>query len=254
MRVTVLGSGTSSGVPVIGCPCPTCTSDDPLDKRLRTSILVESDDTRIVVDTSADFRQQMLTANVKQLDAVVFTHHHSDHVTGFDDIRAFNFLTGRALPIYTLPETLEALIRMFNYVFTPPQQIGGGIPQIVPHVIDSDEFMVNDLRIIPIPMQHGIMRVNGYRFGNFAYCTDTNYIPEESLERLKGVKVLILDALRYRRHPTHFTIDESIEMAYKIGAERTYFTHIAHQVKHRELSEQLPAGIELAYDGLVLDI
>ncbi len=254
MRVTVLGSGTSSGVPVIGCPCPTCLSDDPHDQRLRPSILLETEDTALVFDTSTDFRQQMLRAAVKHLDAVVFTHHHCDHVAGFDDIRAFNFISGQALPIYTLPETLAALQRMFSYVFTPPEQIGGGIPQIVPTVIDAEPFAVNGLEVVPIPLKHGIMRVNGYRIGDFAYCTDTNYIPPESFELLDGVKVLILDALRYRRHPTHFTVDEAIETAFRIGAERTYFTHIAHQIKHADLSSQLPDGIELAWDGLVIDV
>ncbi len=254
MRITVLGSGTSSGVPVVGCRCATCSSTNPRDKRLRPSIMLELEGAVLVVDSASDFRQQMLQYQVERLDALVYTHHHYDHIAGFDDLRAFNFHSGEAVPIYALQETLDNLKRTFEYAFVPPLQIGGGVPQIVAHVIDSEPFNLLGITVQPIPMMHGLMRVNGYRFGRFAYCTDTNYIPDESLRLLKGLDVLILDALRYHEHPTHFTVDQAVEMAQRIGAGQTYFTHIAHQILHDELSERLPANIALAYDGLQFEL
>lgn len=250
MKFTVLGSGTSSGVPTIGCSCPTCLSDDPRDKRLRTSLLIESDTTTVVIDTSSDFRQQMLRHNVHSLDAVVYTHHHFDHIGGFDDIRAFNFILNRPIHIYAMQETLAALQRTFAYAFEPPKQLGGGVPLVQVHHIDTTPFTVGDIALTPIPLLHGTMRVQGYRIGSLAYCTDTNHIPASSLPLLEGVEVLILDALRYHEHPTHFTVEQAIEVARAIGARQTYFTHIAHNITHAELENNLPTGIALSYDGL----
>lgn len=250
MKIRVLGSGTSTGVPLVGCSCATCLSTDPRDKRLRPSILVESDTTTVVIDTSADFRYQMLRENVKKIDAVVFTHHHFDHIGGFDDVRAFNFMLRKALPIYLMQETLDNLERTFIYAFMDTGQKGGGVPVVEQHIINREAFTVGDIDFIPIPMMHGKMRVNGYRIGNFAYCTDTNFISEESFALLHNLDILILDALRYESHTTHFSVDEALAAAKRIGAKQTYFTHIAHNIKHDDLESRLPSGIAICYDGL----
>lgn len=253
-KVTVLGSGTSSGVPTIGCRCATCLSNDSRDKRLRPSLLVQSDTTTVVIDTSSDFRQQMLRCDVRSLDAVVYTHHHFDHIGGFDDIRAYNFFLNRPMSIYLMAETFAVLRRMFIYAFECAGQTGGGVPVVDTHIIGDDQFSIGDLLFTPIPLLHGSMRVNGYRIGNFAYCTDTNGIPDASIALLEGVEVLILDALRYHEHPTHFTVDQAIDVAQRIGARKTYFTHIAHNILHAELESTLPEGIAPGYDGLVIDL
>ncbi|MBL7991763.1 MAG: MBL fold metallo-hydrolase [Candidatus Kapabacteria bacterium] len=250
MKIRVLGSGTSTGVPLVGCSCATCLSTDPRDKRLRPSILVESDTTTVVIDTSADFRYQMLRENVKKIDAVVFTHHHFDHIGGFDDVRAFNFMLRKALPIYLMQETLDNLERTFIYAFMDTGQKGGGVPVVEQHIIDKKAFAVGDIDFVPIPMMHGKMRVNGYRIGNFAYCTDTNFISEESFALLHNLDILILDALRYESHTTHFSVGEALAVAKRIGAKQTYFTHIAHNIKHDDLESRLPSGIAICYDGL----
>jgi phosphoribosyl 1,2-cyclic phosphate phosphodiesterase len=254
MKFTILGSGTSSGIPTIGCKCNVCTSADPKDKRLRTSLLVQSETTTILVDTSNDFRQQMLSADVDKLDGVLFTHHHFDHIGGFDDIRAFNYQTHRPMPIYLTEQTLKRLRETFIYAFVTPKQIGGGVPMIEVNEISTEKLQIGDIDIQPIPLMHGRMDILGFRFGDFAYCTDTNYIPPKSIELLRGVDVLILDALRYQEHSTHFTINQAIEVAQKIGARQTYFTHMTHQILHAECDPSLPPGINLAYDGLVIDL
>jgi len=254
MKFTILGSGTSSGVPTVSCQCATCVSTDPRDKRLRPSLMVESATTRIIIDTSADFRQQMLLHRVLSIDAVVFTHHHFDHIGGFDDLRAFNFTSKRAMPIYLMQETFDNLKRTFLYAFQDMGQRGGGVPVVTTHIIDRSAFTVGDITVTPIPMMHGTMRVNGYRIGNLAYCTDTNFIPEQSFDMLEGLEVLILDALRYDKHPTHFTVQEAIATAQRIDAGTTYFTHIAHNIMHADLEPRLPPNILLSYDGLQITL
>jgi phosphoribosyl 1,2-cyclic phosphate phosphodiesterase len=254
MKFTVLGSGTSTGVPLVGCPCETCRSEDPRDKRLRPSLLVESATTTVVIDTSADFRYQMLRLGTRKIDGVVFTHHHFDHIGGFDDLRAFNFLLRKAMPIYLMEETMENLRRTFLYAFVDTGQKGGGVPVVEQNIIDKSAFTLGDIEFLPIPMMHGNIRVNGYRIGNFAYCTDTNFIFEESFELLHGLDVLILDALRYDKHPTHFNVDEATACAKRIGAKQTYFTHIAHNILHADLERRLPHNIRLSYDGLVIEM
>jgi phosphoribosyl 1,2-cyclic phosphate phosphodiesterase len=254
MKVTILGSGTSSGVPTIGCDCATCTSPDPRDHRLRPSIWIQSGDASIIVDSSSDFRQQCIRACVHTLDAVVYTHHHFDHIAGFDDLRAFNFRSRRAIPIYAMPETLDNLERIFSYAFHPDFNGGTSVPLIEVTSILNDPFLLGGLEWIPLHLMHGKMRVNGYRIGNFAYCTDCNGISDEALRRLAGVKTLVLDALRLSEHPTHFSLAQAIEMAGRIGADETYFTHIAHDIRHGAIEPTLPEGVHLAYDGLELVI
>lgn len=254
LRATVLGSGTSTGVPSVACDCATCLSDDPHDKRLRTSLLLQTKTTTVVIDTSPDFRQQMLTQSIMDLDAVIFTHHHFDHIGGFDDIRPYNFRNGRPLPIYGMPRTIEAIMQTFPYAFTEPEQLGGGVPEVDVHVIDDRAFDIGDISVLPIPLQHGSLRVNGYRIGTMAYCTDTNAISESSMGLLKGLDVLILDGLRWKSHTTHFTIDEALAIVDRLQPGVTYLTHIAHQVKHSEGDTYLPPHVRLAYDGLRINL
>jgi phosphoribosyl 1,2-cyclic phosphate phosphodiesterase len=253
-RFTILGSGTSSGIPTIACNCPTCTSIDTRDKRLRTSLLIETETTTILIDTSPDFRQQMLTNNVQKLDAVLFTHSHFDHIGGFDDLRAFNYKTRKPVDIYVNEDTLAKLKRTFFYAFEPPEQLGGGVPVVKINFIGAEPIQIGDLTIIPIPLLHGKLSVLGFRIGTFAYCTDTNLIPDESMKLLEGVEILVLDALRYHSHPTHFTIDEAVEVSRKLKPKMTYLTHIAHEVKHREAEELLPENVRIAYDGLLITL
>ena len=251
MQFTVLGSGTSTGVPSVACECATCTSDDPRDKRLRTSLLIQSSTTTAVIDTSLDFRQQMLQNNILDIDGIVYTHHHFDHIGGFDDIRPFNFRRGTAMPIYGMEETLEVLATTFPYAFGRVESTGAAIPSVDTHTIDTEGFVVGDIPFTPIPMSHGKkLRVNGYRIGNIAYCTDTNHIPEDSMELLRGLDVLVLDGLRNEKHPTHFTVQESLEIIEELKPKKAYLTHIAHQLKHSTAEEALPPHVRLAYDGL----
>lgn len=253
LRITVLGSGTSTGVPSVACDCSTCRSSDPRDKRLRTSLLVQSGTTTIIIDTSPDFRQQMLTHNVMHIDAVVFTHHHFDHIGGFDDIRPYNFRDQKPLPIYAMQKTVDVLMSTFPYAFQEPEQIGGGVPQVDIHCIDDQPFTIGDITLVPIPMMHGKIRVNGYRIGPMAYCTDTNFIPDSSMGLLMGLEVLILDGLRWKTHNTHYTIDEALSVVDQLKPRMTYLTHIAHQVEHSVGDKYLPPHVRLAWDGLQLE-
>jgi phosphoribosyl 1,2-cyclic phosphate phosphodiesterase len=256
MRVTVLGSGTSHGVPSIGCDCEVCTSKDPKDRRTRPSILIETDGSppfAILVDTSTDLRAQALANDIKRVDAILFTHSHADHVFGLDDVRRYNQMQRGAIPCYADADTLASLKRMFSYVFEPPKQRGGGIPQLSSFRI-AGEFMLGGVEIIPVPLLHGNLPVLGFRIGAFAYLTDCNRIPDGSWPLLDGVRIVILDALRHRPHSTHFSVGEAIAVSQRLGAERTYFTHICHDLGHAQTNAQLPPGIELAYDGLVLEI
>jgi len=266
MRVTVLGSGTSHGVPSIGCDCAVCRSSDPRDKRTRPSIWIEIDGgapspfagavRSILVDTSTDLRTQALACNMRRVDAILFTHSHADHVFGLDDVRRFNQMQRGPIACFADAETLGHLRRMFAYIFNPPTQMGGGIPQLSLFQI-AGPFMLGGVEIVPVPLFHGRLPVLGFRIGEFAYLTDCNRIPDTSWPLLTdhgGVRTVILDALRHRPHSTHFSVGEAVDVVARLGAGRAYFTHICHDLAHAETNAQLPAGVELAYDGLVLEI
>jgi phosphoribosyl 1,2-cyclic phosphate phosphodiesterase len=253
LKITVLGSGTSSGVPTIGCSCAVCHSNDPRDNRLRPSILIEHDGRNIVIDTTPDFRTQVLRAHVRRLDAIVYTHGHADHIFGLDDVRPFNYHQKAKIPIYASDTTFAIIERVFSYVFKNVDH-EGTVPQLDVHIIDESPFEVLGLRFEPIPLNHGRDVIFGYRFGNVAYLTDHSTIPESSLERLQGLDVLFLDALRHRPHPTHSTLALSVETAQKLQPKRTYFTHMCHDVPHAATEAALPPGILLAYDGLEIEV
>jgi phosphoribosyl 1,2-cyclic phosphate phosphodiesterase len=263
MRVTVLGSGTSHGVPSIGCGCAVCRSSDPRDRRTRPSILIELEGQSpsalaasvrsILVDTSTDLRAQALANDVRRVDAILFTHCHADHVFGLDDVRRYNQIQKTAIACFADAGTLKSLRRMFAYIFEPPEQRGGGIPQLSPFRI-AGPFTLGGIEIVPVPLFHGHLPVLGFRIGSFAYLTDCNRIPDESWPLLDGVHTIILDALRHRPHSTHFSLTEATAVVARLGVERAYFTHVCHDLPHAETCAQLPTGVELAYDGLVLEI
>jgi phosphoribosyl 1,2-cyclic phosphate phosphodiesterase len=260
MRVTVLGSGTSHGVPSIGCDCAVCRSTDPRDTRTRPSILIELPERHgirsILVDTSVDLRAQALAYGVRRVDAILFTHAHADHVFGLDDVRRFNQLQKGAIACYGSATTLAALRRMFAYVFDPNTPVGGGIPQLRLSEI-LGPFTLGGAEIVPVPVLHGRLPVLGFRVGSFAYLTDCNAIPDASWPLLTadgGIRTLIVDALRQRPHATHFSVDEALGVVRRLNPARAYFTHICHDLAHAATNARLPAGVELAYDGLVLEI
>lgn len=248
----MLGSGTSSGVPMIGCRCAVCTSPDPRNRRTRPGLLLELERGNVVVDTSPDFREQALRHGLERIDAVLYTHPHADHVFGLDDLRGFNFRQRAAIPCYGSAATMERLRQIFAYVFEDGQE-GGGKPQLELAAV-REPFELLGERVVPVPVEHGAMEVFGYRIGGFAVVTDVNRIPEESLALLAGVELLVLSALRYRPHPTHFTLEEACAVARQIGARRTLFTHIAHDVDHGDVRVALPPGVEIGFDGLVVEL
>jgi len=254
MRVTFLGTGTSHGVPMIGCRCETCRSEDPHDRRLRPSIYVEvHDGPAVLVDTSTDLRQQALTYDVARVDAILFTHSHADHIMGLDEVRRFNVVQGGSIPAFADTETANGVRRTFHYIFDGPPQKGGGVPQIDLHAIDGP-FDVAGFEVVPVKLFHGRLPVLGFRFGPFAYLTDCNRIPDESWPLLQNLDVLVLDALRHRPHPTHFSVAEALEVVEKLAPRRALFTHICHDLPHATTNAALPAGVELAHDGLVLHV
>jgi phosphoribosyl 1,2-cyclic phosphate phosphodiesterase len=250
----MLGTGTSHGVPMIGCNCATCRSTDPRDRRLRPSIYLDVPGfAHILVDAATDLRQQALRHDISHVDAVLFTHAHADHILGLDDLRSFNALQGTAIPCYANRQAWETIRRQFDYVFEGPLQMGGGVPQLTTNEV-RDPFFVRGVRIVPVPLWHGRLPILGFRFGSFAYLTDCNRIPDESWALVDGVDTLILDALRDEPHETHFTLGEAVAVVEQIAPRRAYFTHMTHDLPHAKTNARLPAGIELAYDGLVLDI
>jgi phosphoribosyl 1,2-cyclic phosphate phosphodiesterase len=250
-----LGTGTSIGVPVIGCGCDTCTSTDPRNNRTRCGLVLGLPEGVLLVDSPPDLRTQLLREKIGLVHATLYTHDHADHVFGLDDLRLFPYTLGHAMPIYCETNVEARIRKSFDYAFVPEAQAyGGGVPQIDFHTITTEPFEVLGQRVIPIRLGHGRFSVLGFRFGNVAYCTDTNGIPPESWPLLDGLDVLILDALRPKPHPTHFSLDEAIEAARKAGAKRTYFTHMSHDLEHAATNAMLPQGMELAYDGLKIPL
>ncbi len=252
MKIIFLGTGTSHGIPKIACECPVCTSQNPKNNRTRSSVYIESGDKHILIDTTTDFRFQAIREKIKRVDCVLYTHAHADHINGLDDIRVFNEIQNDRIELYGSEKIMQYIRSKFDYCFDPPQ-IGGGIPSVNTNVIE-DEITIGNMSVQPIPIFHGELEIYGYRINDFAYITDCSFIPQKSYEKLNNLEVLVLNALRYKPHSTHFSLSESIKEAQKIGAKKTYFVHMCHDIEHEEVNKQFPPSIELAYDGLELEI
>jgi phosphoribosyl 1,2-cyclic phosphate phosphodiesterase len=251
MELIFLGTGTSQGVPVIACNCNICCSKNPKDQRLRTSVLIRDEHQTIVIDSGPDFRQQLLREQVQSLDAVLFTHEHKDHIAGLDDIRAFNYRYDKAMNVYCTDAVETALRREFNYVFE--NQHYPGVPKINLHSITEEPFKIGSWNITPLPVMHLKLPVLGFRIGRLSYVTDANYMSPETKEKIKGSQILILNALRNEKHPSHFTLEEAIALAQELHIPQVFFTHISHQLGlHQEVQAALPSNMQLAYDGLTL--
>ena len=250
--ITFLGTGTSQGIPMIGCSCPVCTSTDPRDSRLRCSALVRFEDKTFLIDAGPDFRQQMLREKISHLDAILLTHHHKDHTGGLDDVRSFNYLEKRSFPIFCESPVLESLKKEYYYVFA--EKPYPGAPEMDIHVINSLPFEIDGVRIVPIRAMHFKLPILGFRFGDCAYVTDANYIPESEFEKLKGLKVFVLNTVKRGRHISHYALEEAIEVCRRVGAGQSYLTHLSHMLpRHAELTAELsalPFHLAPAYDGL----
>ncbi len=252
MRLTFLGTGTSSGVPVVACRCPVCTSGDRHNQRTRASILVQEDGRNVIIDTAPDLRQQALRTGIRHIDAVLYTHAHADHVGGIDDLRGFNVAQRAYIPCYANQRTILDIQGRFPYIFNGHLYFGAK-PELTMHLADTP-FPLFDWEVKPVTVLHGWLPVSGYRIGRFAYVTDCNSIPPEALEALRGLEVLVLGALRHGRHPSHFSVSEALEVVEELKPKRAYFTHIAHELDHHQTNRELPPGVELAYDGLAIDL
>ena len=253
MKITFLGTGTSQGIPVITCGCEVCQSDDARDKRLRVSVLLETDDKTIIIDSGPDFRYQMLRAGVKDLDAIVYTHEHKDHIAGLDDIRPFNYLLQKNIDVYATDRVQDALKREFSYIFA--EKVYPGVPQINMHTVTDVNFYIGKTKFVPLDIMHYKLPILGYRINDFTYITDAKTISAASIDKVRGTKVLVVNALQKEHHISHFTLDEALAFAELIGAEMTYFTHMSHNLgKHADIEAELPAHIRLAYDGLQIEV
>ena len=253
MKITFLGTGTSQGVPIIACQCPICLSNNPKDNRLRSSLLIQTQDGNLVIDSGPDFRQQMLRQKVTDLRALLFTHGHKDHTAGMDDIRAFNYILQKPIDIYADKATIQVLKKDFDYAFSDKKY--PGVPELEIHEITNQPFYIDQTVITPIEVLHYKLPVYGFRINDFTYITDANYISDTEKNKIKGSRILVLNALRKEPHISHFSLSEAIALAQEIGAEQTYFTHISHQLGlHEEVQSQLPENIYLAYDGLTIEI
>lgn len=251
IKVTFLGTGTSIGVPVITCDCPVCISSDPHDKRFRTSIMIETEGHTFVIDCGPDFRIQMLREQVTNLDAVIFTHEHRDHIAGLDDVRAFNYVLNKKIDIYGTPPVMDAIRTEFPYIFSETRYFGA--PQLTIHTIDNNPFIISGVQFIPIQVLHENLPVFGFRVGDFTYITDASYIAQDELAKVKGSRIIVLNALRNSKHISHFSVNEAVEILKKLNPEAAYLTHLSHFVGlHEEVNRKLPDFIQLAYDGLVV--
>ena len=252
VKLTFLGTGTSQGVPLIGCECKVCQSTDTKDKRLRTSVLIEHAHNTFVIDTGPDFRQQMLREKVKKLNAVIFTHEHKDHIAGLDDVRAFNFLQNKPMDVYATERVQNAIKKEFSYIFSDEKY--PGIPKINLHTIAADNFAIDGTSFIPIEVMHHKMPVKGFRIGNITYITDANFISDAEKAKIKGSEIIIINALRKEEHISHYTFKQAIDLMFELEPKQAYFTHISHQLGlHKEVMSELPDWIGLAYDGLVVE-
>jgi phosphoribosyl 1,2-cyclic phosphate phosphodiesterase len=247
---TFLGTGTSVGVPMVGCDCSVCRSTHPRNSRYRSSVMISSDAGNILIDTGPELRLQLIREQVKMVHAVLYTHYHVDHLYGLDDLRLVSRYLGAPVPIYCTDEVEEVIRRTFSYAFADEDAPMGMVPKLEFRRITTDPFLVLDQPITPIPLIHSRFNVFGFRFGDLAYCTDVNQIPEESYERLDGVKILIVDALRYKSHPAHFSLNEALEVIERLQPEQAYLTHMSHEFDYESLNQNLPGGVQMAYDGL----
>jgi phosphoribosyl 1,2-cyclic phosphate phosphodiesterase len=253
LKITFLGTGTSQGIPVITCRCAVCTSKNFKDKRLRTSVLIETEDKTIVIDSGPDFRYQMLRAEATDLDAILFTHEHKDHVAGMDDIRPFNYMLHKNIDVYAAPRVQEALKREFSYIFSNVQYLG--LPRINLNTITGAPFQIGASTVIPLAVMHYKLPIYGFRIGDFSYITDAKTIPDATLVQLRGTRILVVNALQHTDHISHFSLQEALEFARKVGAEKTYLTHISHNLgRHEDVEQDLPTGVFLAYDTLSIFI
>jgi len=253
MKITFLGTGTSTGVPVVACNCEVCTSDDPRDKRYRTSVMLSQGSSNIVIDCGPDFRIQMLKHKVEDIDAVVFTHAHRDHIAGLDDIRAFNYILHKSIDIYGSQVTLDSIKEQFPYIFTPGRYFGA--PQLNLHPVTETPFIIGEFSFIPVQVMHQDMKVFGYRIADFTYITDANYISPAELEKVRGSKVIVINALRNSRHVSHFSLGEALAILTDLKPEKAYLTHISHFLgKFDAVEEKLPSWVHLAYDGLQIEV
>jgi len=252
MKIVFLGSGTSLGVPTIGCPCEVCTSTNPLNKRTRPSLLVSIRDINLVIDTSSDFRQQAIRERLNKINAVLYTHAHADHILGLDDLRPYNYFQRMHIPCFGNQTTMDYICKMFGYVFTDPQP-GGSIPRIEPRIV-SGPFQVEGINIHPLPVLHGKIAVNGYRIGNLSYITDCSEIPDSTYDLLLGTTVLVLGVLRHEPHPTHLSVGKAMEIIQRVRPKQTLFTHLSHDFDHDRANAELPENVNLSYDGLTFEM
>lgn len=253
MKVRILGTGTSTGVPVIGCNCEVCRSDDAKDKRLRTSAYIETGGLRLLIDTGPDFRQQMLNGGITDIDAVLYTHEHRDHIAGMDELRALNFINKKSIDLYAEKNVQEALRKSFPYVFTNTKY--PGVPQVNLKNIDTGEFFIKGIKIIPIRVMHYRLPILGFRIGDLSYITDAKYLPPEEKEKIKGSRYIILNALRKKQHISHLSLSESVELLKEFAPQKAYLTHISHQLgKHKEVEKELPENVFLGHDGLEIHL
>ena len=252
IQVTILGCGTSTGVPVLGCKCSVCRSRNPKNHRLRASIWIQIDGKSFLVDSSTDLREQALRAKIPRIDAVLYTHPHADHISGIDELRSFNFIQKESIPIYGNKWTIDDLTSRFKYIFSPGKVEGGGIPRLIPNLIDGkrSSIQVQGVKVVPIPVDHGSMEVLGYRINSIAYVTDCSYIPSESKKRLRNLDLLILDCVRLRPHRTHFNLQQALETIEELKPKRTLLSHLGDDFEYKRWQSKLPKGVSLAYDGL----